>query len=188
VLVRSWRPPPIERVGLASPTARCTTNSSMRGLQGLAQLSENCVQKLSERGRRSLQCSPTEHRNGPFRPILASLRIPNPRSNCCSYPISDSFSTTLVNKGRKKGPAQETAPVLIVLRCPGRTRCRYSQRSLSLLVSNLSSTSSKASGPTWAAPEKGWSMAPMVNKTSAITPASDPTISACATVFCKPKR
>ena len=87
--------------------------------------SENCVQKQSERGRRSLQCSPTEHRNGPFRPILASLRIPNPRSNCCSYPISDSFSTTLVNKGRKKGPAQETAPVLIVLRCPGRTRCRF---------------------------------------------------------------
>ena len=37
-------------------------------------------------------------------------------------------------------------------------------------------------------PEKGWSMAAMVNSTSAITPASDPTISACALVFSKPKR
>ena len=35
--------------------------------------------RLSEKGRRSLRCSLTEHRNGTFRPILASLRLPNPR-------------------------------------------------------------------------------------------------------------
>src|SRR5215207_536254 len=47
--------------------------------------------RLSEKGLKSLQCSLTEHRNGTFRPILASLRLPNPRSECCSYPFSDSF-------------------------------------------------------------------------------------------------
>ena len=51
------------------------------------------------------------------------------------------------------------------------------QRSLSLLVSNLFSTSSKAPVPIRAPPEKGWSRTPMVNSTRAITPASDTTIS-----------
>src|SRR5215217_847956 len=49
--------------------------------------------RLSEKGRKSLQCSLTEHRNGSFRPILASLRFPNPRSEYRSYPFSDSLST-----------------------------------------------------------------------------------------------
>src|SRR3712207_4531568 len=31
--------------------------------------------KLSERGRRSLRCSLTEHRNGTFRPIFASQHV-----------------------------------------------------------------------------------------------------------------
>src|SRR5215204_4077161 len=48
--------------------------------------------KLSEKDRRSLRCSLTEHLNGTFGPILASLRLPIPRSECCSYPISDNFS------------------------------------------------------------------------------------------------
>jgi hypothetical protein len=47
--------------------------------------------KLSEKGRRSLRCSFTEHLNGTFRPISASLRLPNPYSECCSYSFSDSF-------------------------------------------------------------------------------------------------
>ena len=38
-------------------------------------------------------CSLMERLNGPFRPILASLRLPIPRSECCSYPFSDSFFT-----------------------------------------------------------------------------------------------
>jgi hypothetical protein len=49
--------------------------------------------KLSEKGRRSLQCSPTEYRSGTLLPILASLRLPNPRSERGSYPFSDSFFT-----------------------------------------------------------------------------------------------
>src|SRR5215211_6992918 len=36
--------------------------------------------RLSEKGRRCLRCNLTEHLNGTFRPILASLRLPNPRS------------------------------------------------------------------------------------------------------------
>jgi hypothetical protein len=51
--------------------------------------------KLSEKGCRSLRCSLTEHRNGSFRPIFASLGLPNSRSEWCSYPFSDSFSTRL---------------------------------------------------------------------------------------------
>jgi hypothetical protein len=35
--------------------------------------------RLSEKGRMSLWCCLTEHRNGAFRPFLASLRLPNPR-------------------------------------------------------------------------------------------------------------
>jgi hypothetical protein len=48
--------------------------------------------KLSEKGRRSLRGSLTEHLHGTFRPILASLRLPIPRSECCSYSFSDSLS------------------------------------------------------------------------------------------------
>src|SRR5919112_916718 len=47
--------------------------------------------RLSEKGRKSLQCSLTEHRNGSFRPILACLHFPNPRSEYRSYPFSDSL-------------------------------------------------------------------------------------------------
>src|SRR5215211_6670730 len=45
----------------------------------LAVYSPECVEKLSEKGRRSLECSLTEHLNGAFRPVLASLYLPNPR-------------------------------------------------------------------------------------------------------------
>jgi hypothetical protein len=49
----------------------------------------------SEKGRRSLRCSFTEHLNGAVRPILASLYLPIPRSERCSYPFSDSLSGRL---------------------------------------------------------------------------------------------
>ena len=124
-------------------------------------------------------------------PRIARPRTPSlsPRGGRCGSSVFEDFSYKLSTMHVRAGRSDQhkTAPDLMVLCCPARAR-RYSQRSLSLLVSNLSSTSSKASGPTRAAPEKGWSMAAMVNKTSAITPASDPTISACAHVFCKPKR
>jgi len=48
--------------------------------------------KLSEKGRRSLRCSLTEYLNGTFRPILASSRLPIPRSECYSYPIYQTVS------------------------------------------------------------------------------------------------
>jgi hypothetical protein len=44
-----------------------------------AQMAKVEQERLSEKGRRSLRCSLTEHRNGTFRPILVSLRLPNPR-------------------------------------------------------------------------------------------------------------
>ena len=57
-----------------------------------------------------------------------------------------------------------------------------------MLVSNLSNIRSKASVPMRAPPEKGCSMAPMVNSTSPITPAKATTISLCAHVFSSPNR
>src|SRR5215218_8098494 len=60
--------------------------------------------------------------------------------------------------------------------------------SLSLLASILSSTNSKNPGPMRAPPEKGCPRAPMVNKTSPITPARVTTISLCAHVLCRPNR
>jgi hypothetical protein len=42
--------------------------------------SPECVERLSEKGRKSLRCSLTNHRNGTFRPNLVSLHLPNPRS------------------------------------------------------------------------------------------------------------
>ena len=124
--------------------------------------------RLSEKGRKTLLGSLTEHRNGSFRPILASLRFPNLRSEYRSYPFSDSLSTHSAEEQRG-----------------GRELYR---RLLSLLVSNLSSTRSKASVPMRAPPEKGCSMAPMVNSTSPITAARVTTINLCAQVFCSPKR
>src|SRR5215207_4890778 len=49
------------------------------------------LEKLSEKGLRSLRFSLTEPRNGTSQPILASLRLPNTRSEYCLYPFSDSF-------------------------------------------------------------------------------------------------
>jgi DDE superfamily endonuclease len=59
--------------------------------------------KLSEKGRRSLQCSLTNHRNDTFRPTLASSHLPNPRSERCSYPFSDSLSALDFSHLRAKG-------------------------------------------------------------------------------------
>ena len=53
--------------------------------------SSNVVEKLSEKGRRSLQCSLTEHQKDTFRPILASLHRLYSRSECCSYPFFGQF-------------------------------------------------------------------------------------------------
>jgi hypothetical protein len=52
---------------------------------------QNSTSKPSEKGRKSLRHSLTEHRNGPFKPILASLHRLNPRLGRCSYTFSDSF-------------------------------------------------------------------------------------------------
>jgi len=49
--------------------------------------------RLSEKGRRSLRCILTKALNSTFRPVLASLRLPNPHSECCSNPFSDGLST-----------------------------------------------------------------------------------------------
>src|SRR5215217_3157895 len=43
--------------------------------------------------RRCPQCSPTDRREGLFRPISAFLRRPNQPSERCSDPFSDSLST-----------------------------------------------------------------------------------------------
>ncbi len=61
------------------------------------------------------------------------------------------------------------------------------ERSLSLLVSNLSSISSKASVGMRTPPENGYSITPIVNSARAITAASAKTISLCAQAFPRPE-
>jgi hypothetical protein len=55
-------------------------------------------------------------------------------------------------------------------------------------ASNLSRTSSKASGPTRVPPEKGYSRLPTVKSTRAISPATAATMSLCDQVFSRPNR
>ena len=62
------------------------------------------------------------------------------------------------------------------------------QSSLSLLLSNLSSTNSKGSGPTRTSPEKGYSRTPIVKSTWEMIKANTATISLCTSVFSKPNR
>ena len=57
--------------------------------------SENPLLKLSEKGRKGLQRIALRTTQGP---ISFSVYRPNPRSERCSYPFSDSFSRTFVNK------------------------------------------------------------------------------------------
>jgi hypothetical protein len=66
------------------------------------------AEKLSEKGLRSVQCSLKEHRNGTFRPILASLGLPNPRSEWCSHPFSDSFRRGIL----RSSPVERACAVL----------------------------------------------------------------------------
>src|SRR5215213_9268056 len=49
--------------------------------------------KPSEKIQVSLQRDLTSHRNGAFRPVLASVYWSHPCSERCSYPFSDSFLT-----------------------------------------------------------------------------------------------
>jgi hypothetical protein len=62
------------------------------------------------------------------------------------------------------------------------------QSSLSLLLSNLSSTNSKGSGPTRTPPEKGYSRTPIVKSTEEMIKANTATIRVCTSVFSKPNR
>src|SRR5918997_5761999 len=58
---------------------------------GRGEVRRNSTSKPSEKGRKSLRHSLTEHRNGPFKPILASLHRLNLRLGRCTYTFSDSF-------------------------------------------------------------------------------------------------
>src|SRR5215208_2730802 len=76
-------------------SASCAPNTfsaammpALEALRGASTLySPYCLEKLSEKSRRCLQRSLTGHRKGAFRPSLASVYRPNPRSERCSYPF-----------------------------------------------------------------------------------------------------
>src|SRR5918997_4179014 len=87
--------------------------------------------------------------------------------------FSPCFGYSLHSQSRPIGTFQTVSPRNRVNRDSNKAH----RISLSLLVSNLSSTRSKASVPMRAPPEKGCSMAPMVNSTSPITVARVSTIS-----------
>src|SRR5215211_5815014 len=66
---------------------------------GLCGFPGTLLVKLSEKSRRCLQRSLTGHRNGAFRPSLASVYRPNPRSERCSYPFRTVSLGNPVNRG-----------------------------------------------------------------------------------------
>jgi hypothetical protein len=53
----------------------------------------NFALKLSEKSRRRVKRGLPGHRSGTVRPVSAPIYRPNPRSERCSYPFSDSFFT-----------------------------------------------------------------------------------------------
>ena len=55
--------------------------------------SANFALKLSEKSRRRVKRGLPGHRSGTVRPVSAPIYRPNPRSERCSYPFSDSFFT-----------------------------------------------------------------------------------------------
>jgi hypothetical protein len=62
--------------------------------------SPNLVEKLSEKPQTRLQRGPAGHQRGAFRSISSSVYLPNPRSERCSYPFSDSFGRGVLRSSR----------------------------------------------------------------------------------------
>ena len=70
---------------------------------GATLTSENTVRKLSEKSRTRPQRSPVGHQGGAFHSILASVQLPNPRSEQCSHPfqtVSDQNSQKVLSCAR----------------------------------------------------------------------------------------
>jgi hypothetical protein len=83
--VGALSPPLFERMGNES----IPTPSALKWLK-------SSLERLSEKGRKSLWCSLMDHRNRTFRPILASPHRLNPRFEGCSYPFSDSLRSRVL--------------------------------------------------------------------------------------------
>ena len=80
---------------VTSAAYSCEGGWRITQLQYLLQLSlrtsENPQKKLSEKSRRCVKRGLPGHRSGTVRPVSAPLYRPNPRSERCSHPFSDSF-------------------------------------------------------------------------------------------------
>src|SRR5215203_6655547 len=63
-----------------------------------------CVEKLSEKSRRHPKLGLRRHPKGTVRPVLVPEQRPNPRSEHCSHPFSDSFSTSFGDVGASCTP------------------------------------------------------------------------------------
>jgi hypothetical protein len=73
---------------------------------------KSSVERLSEKGRKSLRCCLVDHRNGTFGPIFASPHRLNPRFEGCSYPFSDSLSRLDFSHLGEKGVGYALVTVL----------------------------------------------------------------------------
>src|SRR5215213_10247982 len=79
------------------------------------------VERLSEKGRKSLRCSLMDHRNGTFRPIFASPHRLNPRFEGCSYPFSDSLGRGILRstcRNNHNGASERGFAVCVILCAP----------------------------------------------------------------------
>src|SRR5215208_7488958 len=72
---------------------RCRGTPPYGASRKFERYSPECVEKLSEKSRRHPKLGLRRHPKGTVRPVLVPEQRPNPRSEHCSYPFSDSFLT-----------------------------------------------------------------------------------------------
>jgi hypothetical protein len=134
-------------------------------------------------GRHPQSTAPTARRMLYFKykPDAARLRIAG--NTELPRPVLDPSRTVRTPQARNRWTS---ASFISEASSVSRAQKRRLQSSLSLLLSNLSSTNSKASGPTRTSPEKGCSKTPIVKSTEEINKANAATISLCTSVFSKP--
>src|SRR5215208_629708 len=74
---------------------RCRGTPPYGASRKFERYSPECVEKLSEKSRRHPKLGLRRHPKGTVRPVLVPEQRPNPRSEHCSYPFSDSFGETV---------------------------------------------------------------------------------------------
>src|SRR5829696_5117304 len=82
---------------------RCRGTHPYGASRKFERYSPECVEKLSEKSRRHPKLGLRRHPKGTVRPVLVPEQRPNPRSEHCSYPFSDSFGRGILRSSSLEG-------------------------------------------------------------------------------------